>query len=253
MDEIAAMGGECIEINSRAGLHAGLAIDAQNAALVRGWASAAGLTISAVSGYNDFAQTGRDALVREVDRLLVACRIAEALEVGIVRAFSGDAKPGLALDAAWPSLVTGMQEAARRAELLGVTLAIENHGRLLNDGQALARLIREVGAANVGATLDTGNFAWAGHGPEQVQADFQALLPHIVNLHVKDGAWREATALAASSFEFTPAGSGQLPLSQWLQDLAARGYEGAVCSEYEGGGDFREGTRSSIAYLKTAS
>ena len=112
--------------------------------------------------------------------------------VGVVRTFSGDLKPGLSLDAAWPWLAAGMQQAARQAEPLGVTLAIENHGRLLNDGPALARLIREVGASNVGVTLDTGNFAWVGHGPSQVQADFEAVLPHIVSVHVKDGVWREA-------------------------------------------------------------
>ena len=146
-----------------------------------------------------------------------------------------------------------MQQAARQAEPLGVTLAIENHGRLLNDGPALARLIREVGASNVGVTLDTGNFAWAGHGPSQVQADFEAVLPHIVSVHVKDGVWREAVGSTPSVFEFVPAGSGQLPLVDWLKALAGRGYQGAVCSEYEGGGDFREGTRASIAYLKTIS
>jgi sugar phosphate isomerase/epimerase len=104
-------------------------------------------------------------------------------------------------------------------------------------------------------TLDTGNFAWAGHGPSQVLADFEAVLPHIVSMHVKDGVWREAAAPAVGNapavFEFVPAGSGQLPLTDWLMALADRGYQGAVCSEYEGSGDFRDGTRSSIAYLKT--
>jgi sugar phosphate isomerase/epimerase len=253
MDEIAAMGGECIEINGRPGLHAGLTLDEQSAAQVRGWAAAAGVTISAVSGYCDFAQTDQAALAREVERLMVACRAANALGVGVVRAFSGDVKPGLTLDVVWPWLVAGMQEAARQAEPLGVTLAIENHGRLLNDGPALARLIREVGASNVGVTLDTGNFAWAGHGPSQVHADFEAVLPHIVSVHVKDGIWRAAAAGAPPSFEFVPAGSGQLPLADWLKALTDRGYQGEVCSEYEGGDDFREGTRASIAYLKTIS
>jgi sugar phosphate isomerase/epimerase len=253
MDEIAAMGGECIEINGWPGLHAGLILDAGSAVQVRGWAAAAGLSISAVSGYCDFAQTDQAALAREVERLMVACRAASALGVGVVRAFSGDLKPGLTLDAAWPWLAAGMQQAARQAEPLGVTLAIENHGRLLNDGPALARLIRQVGATNVGVTLDTGNFAWAGHGPSQVRADFEAVLPHIVSVHVKDGVWREAAAGAPAVFELVPAGGGQLPLADWLKALADRGYQGVVCSEYEGGGDFRDGTRATIAYLKTIS
>jgi sugar phosphate isomerase/epimerase len=253
MDEIAAMGGECIEINGRPGLHAGLILDEGSAAQVRGWAAAAGLSISAVSGYCDFAQADQAALAREVERLMVACRAASALGVGVVRTFSGDLKPGLTLDAAWPWLVAGMQQAARQAEPLGVTLAIENHGRLLNDGPALARLIREVGASNVGVTLDTGNFAWAGHGPSQVQADFEAVLPHIASVHVKDGIWQAAAGSAPAVFEFVPAGDGQLPLAHWLKALTDRGYQGAVCSELEGAGDFRDGTRASIAYLKTIS
>jgi sugar phosphate isomerase/epimerase len=253
MDEIAAMGGECIEINGRPGLHAGLILDAGNGAQVRNWAAAAGLSISAISGYCDFAQTDQAALAREVERLMIACRTANALGVGVVRAFSGDLKPGLALDAAWPWLVAGMQQAAHQAGPLGVTLAIENHGRLLNDGPALARLIREVGASNVGVTLDTGNFAWAGHGPSQVRVDFDAVLPHIVSVHVKDGVWPGVVGSAPAVFEFVPAGSGQLPLAAWLKTLAERGYLGAVCSEYEGGGDFRDGTRASIAYLKAIS
>ncbi|MDQ1301123.1 MAG: hypothetical protein QG637_1044 [Chloroflexota bacterium] len=252
MDEIAAFGGECIEINGRPGLHAGLVLDEASAPQVRGWAAAAGLTISAVSGYCDFAQTDRAAREREVERLMVACRAAHALGVGVVRAFSGDSKPGLTLDAAWPWLVAGLREAARQAAPLGVTLAIENHGRLLNDGPALARLIGDAckaGATNVGVTLDTGNFAWAGHDLAQVRADFAAVLPHIASLHVKDGVWRAAAGDEAPTFEFVPAGAGQLPVREWLAALAARGYAGAVCSEYEGGDDFRAGTRASIAYL----
>jgi len=254
MDDIAAFGGQCIEINGRPGRHAGLILGEDNAAQVRGWAAAASLQISAVSGYCDFALADPAARAAEVERLLVSCRAAHALGVGIVRAFSGDLKPGLTLDAAWPWLVAGLQEAARQAAPLGVTLAIENHGRLLNDGRALARLIGDVGtagAANVGVTLDTGNFAWAGHNLEQVRADFAAVLPYIVSLHVKDGVWRAAAGSSlAASFEFVPAGAGQLPVAEWLAALAGRGFQGAVCSEYEGSGDFRAGTRASIAYLR---
>ncbi len=250
MEDIAAFGGECIEINGRPGRHAGLTLDDASAGRVRGWAAAAGLQISALSGYCDFAQAGRQALEREVERLMVTCRAAHAIGVGIVRAFSGDARPGLTLDAGWPWLVAGLQEAARRAEPLGVTLAVENHGRLLNDGPALARLLADVGAANAGITLDTGNSAWAGHDLAQMRADFAAVLPHVVSLHVKDGLWRGAPGGSpVPVFEFVPAGEGQLPLSEWLAVLAARGYQGAVCSEYEGAGDFLDGTRRSIAYL----
>lgn len=70
---------------------------------------------------------------------------------------------------------------------MGVTLAVENHGRLVNDGPLLAALGRDVGALNLGLTLDTCNCSWAGHDRVETGVDIQAALTHAVNVHVKDG------------------------------------------------------------------
>lgn len=242
-DQIRAMGGECMEINCRMEQHHGLTWDEQSAARVRAWAEAAGVWISGISGYNDFAQENLDALPYEVERLMEACRLASDLGVGIVRAFPGDLKPGMTPETSWSAQVAGFQQAARLAEPLGVSLAIENHGLLLNDGLLLGRLVSDIGADNVGLTLDTGNFCWAGHSLDRAQADFEAMLPHVINVHIKDGIWQDG------SFEFVPAGQGELPLTMWMATLAEAGYRGAVCSEFEGAGDFVEGTRSSLDFL----
>ncbi|MEA3336746.1 MAG: sugar phosphate isomerase/epimerase family protein [Chloroflexota bacterium] len=242
-DQVRAMGGECLEINYRTEQHHDLAWDERSAAKMRAWAEAAGVWISGISGYNDFAQENLTALPHEVERLLEACRLASNLGVNIVRAFPGDLKPGLTLAASWSTQIAGFQQAARLAEPLGVSLAIENHGRLLYDGPLLARLVNDIGADNVGLTLDTGNFCWAGHSLVQAQADFEAMLPHVVNVHIKDGIWQDG------NFEFVPAGQGELPLTLWLDTLVEAGYRGAVCSEFEGAGDFLQGTRSSLEFL----
>jgi len=63
-------------------------------------------------------------------------------------------------------------------------------------------------------------------------------------VHIKDGTWTD------KGFAFVPAGEGQLPLAWLARRLAAQRYQGPIYSEYEGAGDFRESTRSSIAYLK---
>ena len=243
-EQIAAMGGECVEINGNTERHHGLALTRDTIPQVRRWAVDAGLTIGSLSGYCDFALADADALDVEVERLLVTCRAAAELGAPVVRAFSGDVKPGVTLDAVRPNIIAAFRKAARAAESLGVTLGIENHGRLINDGPALAALVEEVGAPNLGFTIDTGNFAWAGHGAVQVRADFAAVLPRIVNVHIKDGMWTGA------GFAFVPAGEGELPLVWLLQQLAEHGYHGMVCSEFEGAGDFAEGTRRSVAYLK---
>ena len=243
-EQLRAAGGECIELNSSPGLHDGLVLDRQTIPQVRSWAKEAGLIISGISGYNDFAHSEREALTAEIERLLSACRIAAEMEVRIVRAFVGQPKAGKTFADFRPHVAAAFRQGARQAQVLGVTLAIENHGRLLNNGPELARLIQEIGAPNVGLTLDTGNFAWAGHDSVQTQADFQAALPYTVNVHVKDGVWRDGR------FEFVPAGEGDLDLGGLLRQLVALGYRGAVCSEYEGSGDFVTGTRVSVAYLR---
>ena len=243
-EQIAAMGGECVEINGNTERHHGIVLDRATIPQVQRWAADAGLTIGSLSGYCDFALLDADALDAEIERLLVTCRTAVELGVPVVRAFSGDVKPGVTLEAVRPHIIAAFRKAAHAAESLGVTLGIENHGRLINDGPALAALVEEVGAPNLGFTIDTGNFAWAGHDAAQVRADFAAVLPRIVNVHIKDGVWTD------KGFTFVPAGEGELPLAWLLQQLAGRDYSGMVCSEFEGASDFIEGTRRSVAYLK---
>lgn len=243
-EQLAAMGGACVEINGNTERHHGIVLDRATIPQVQRWAADAGLTIGSLSGYCDFALRDADALDAEIERLLATCRAAAELGAPVVRAFSGDVKPGVTLDVVRPNIIAAFRKAARATESLGVTLGIENHGRLINDGPALAALVEEVGAPNLGFTIDTGNFAWAGHNAAQVRADFAAVLPRIVNVHIKDGVWTDA------GFNFVPAGEGELPLAWLLQELAGRGYNGMVCSEFEGAGDFVEGTRRSVAYLK---
>ncbi len=241
--EIRETGGESIEINSQPGIH-GITLTSTTAARVRSMAEHADLAIVAVSGYNDFAQPDPDSLSSEVQRLLGACEIAMCLGAPVVRAFAGEPKPGRSLDELWPRIVEGFRRAAAPARAAGVTLAIENHGRLLNDGRHLARLVQEVNEPNVRLTLDTGNFSWAGHDLSGTSDDLEAALPYATNVQVKDGVWLHGT------FEFVPAGDGELPLRSLITKLVARGYDGPISSEYEGSGDFREGTRRSIAWLR---
>ena len=245
LEQLVAIGGECVEINGNAERHHGIDLhDPEAPQQVLTWADETGLAVRSLSGYCDFAQTETGPLSDEVARLLGYCRVASRMQVPVVRAFVGDVRPGIALADVRANMVAAFKEATQEAAALDITLGIENHGHLINDGPALAELVDEVGADNLGFTLDTGNFAWAGHNLAQVRTDFEAVLPRVVNVHIKDGRWVDG------GFVFVPAGEGELPLQELLEGLAARDYEGPVYSEYEGGGDVVEGTRRSIAFLK---
>ncbi len=245
LEELRGLGGECVELNGRPGQHDGLVIDAGAIASVRTWADDAGIAIRSVGGYSDFAQADEDVLAAELERLRGACELASALEVGIVRAFVGEPKVGLELAEARLQTIDAFGRAAVFAEELGVTLAIENHGNLMNDGRALVALVEEVDSPHVKLTLDSGNFAWAGHDLAQTCADYEAVLPHTVCVHIKDGVWTD------EGFEFVPVGRGSLPIARLIDDLRTRSYRGPIYSEYEGSGDFLAGTRESVSFLRS--
>lgn len=238
-DGLVAVGAECCELNARPGQHGGETLTADR---VRPLERSSGVRVTSVGGYCDFAAEDTDA---EVETLMQACRLAGDLGVGIVRAMVADAADGVTLDGVRSRVVDAFGRAAERAARLGVRLGLENHGRLANDGPWLAGVVDEVGADNLGFTLDTGNFAWAGHGPDAVADDIAAVLPRVISVHVKDVAWRDGR------FDgFVPAGDGGIDLPGLFAALCGRGYDGPVVSEYEGPGSHAEGTTRSIAHLK---
>lgn len=243
--QLAAMGGECVEVNGNSEKHHAFRLTSQTAPTVRAWAEAVGLVVGSLSGYSDFAQHSEADVDRQLEGLLETCRAASAMEVPVVRAFVGEPKPGLDFQSAKPRIIDAFRRAAQACEPLGVSIAIENHGLLVNDGPELAALVSDIGADNVGLTIDTGNFAWAGHDPERTATDLAAAVPLALNVHVKDGRW------LGGGFEFVPAGEGEIGLADLFKQLEARGFGGMVYSEYEGSGPFLESTRRSITYLKS--
>lgn len=247
-EQLAALGGACIELNSRGERHHDIVYNRATIPQVKQWAADHGIAITSVGGYSNFAQTDTELLNEQIELLLDACRLAADLGVPITRAFVGEpiAGRGLTFADLRPTIIEAFQAVAHQAGVLGVTVAIENHGHLINEGPGMVRLLQDIGASNVKLTLDTGNFAWAGRTPEQVEADFAAALPHAVSVHVKDGRWIE------EGFVFVPAGQGELKLAALIGQLIETGYDGPIISEYEGSGDYLDSTRASIDFLRRA-
>ncbi|GGS85937.1 AP endonuclease [Planobispora rosea] len=120
-------------------------------------------------------------------------------------------------------------EIAAYAAALGVTCVLEPLQRvesnLVNDSRTLAEMIDEVGAANLGAVLDTVGMAVAG---ESVDDYFDTLGDRVRHVHLIDG--RPAGHLAW--------GDGELPLADYLAALQRRGYRGSMTFELFGDGAY---------------
>ena len=179
-----------------------------------------------------------------MDQFVGYCMVAKNLGIPVVRAFAGDVREGLTLDQLYPRIVSGFKAVAQRVGDWGITVAIENHGRLINHGDHLQALLHDVGSPVIKLTLDTGNFCWAGHSVEVAERFFDALAPFVATVHVKDGCF------VVGVWTLTPAGRGEIDLAGLLKKLVALGYQGAVLSEYEGEADFGVSTLESVAYLR---
>lgn len=239
-DGLVAVGAQCCELNARPGQHGGETLTATR---IRPLIERTGVQVTSLGGYNDFAADDLDA---EVERLLQACRLASDLEVGVVRAMAADVREGVTLAGVRDRVIDGFGRAAEQAGRLGVRLALENHGRLANDGRFLAEVVDAVGSDVLGFTLDTGNFAWADRSPAQVTDDIAAVEPRALSVHVKD------VRFDGERFDgFVPAGQGQINLAGIVAGLAGRGYTGPIISEYEGPGSHADGTKASIVHLRT--
>lgn len=238
------LGAECTELNGRPGVHPDLRWEPGDVQRVKKLLQEHGIVATSLGSYNDFAQWDREALEAQIAGFVAYCQRAADLEIPIARAFVADVKPGHTLADFHDKIYFGFEQIIQRTEGLGVRIGIENHGRLANDGDFLLALLQHIRSPRLGMTLDTGNFAHAGHPPEAVDRFTAQLFPYIINVHVKDGIWK------GGGFELVPAGRGQIKLRKLLRDLAANGYQGAVVSEFEGKGDYVEGTRESVAYLR---
>lgn len=212
--------------------------------------SGLGLRVACLAGYTDFtmASDRPDIPAREMQLLYVRelCRLAHDLECGIVRIFTGFDHPAASYDQQWNSCVAALQECARSAAPLGVTIGVQNHHDLAGHWQSLLDLLTDVNEPNCKACFD----AWtpALHGDDLAEAA-RKLAPHMVHTTVADyvrrprfryqpplvNYVREADAVRA-----VPMGEGFIDYRTFFRVLHESGYQGTVayemCSPLRGGG-----------------
>jgi sugar phosphate isomerase/epimerase len=236
-------GCETIELNGRASVHQAVWRE-PGAAAIGARCAEEGLHIGSLGGYCSMSQLTDEALAEQVEQFVAYCATARDLGIPVVRAFAGDVVEGRTLDELYPRIVKGFRAVMNRVRDWPIAVGIENHGRLINHGDWLTSLIREVDCPTLGVTLDTGNFCWAGHSIEQAHRFFEQLVPLILNVHIKDGRF------ADGAFELLPAGRGDLDLAGLLKMLARAGYDGQILSEYEGRQEYARATVESVAFLR---
>ncbi|MBN1674316.1 MAG: sugar phosphate isomerase/epimerase [Kiritimatiellae bacterium] len=207
---------------------------------------ALGLKPSSVSLGNDFVVLDEAVVAAQVERTKRIARLAKMLGTNVLRTEGGRPKPEVP-EAKWCDAMAGcLKRLVPFLEEEDVYLAVDNHGKITNDGELQARLFEAVGSKHVGANLDTMNYRATGHYDLETVYKFHRMMaPYALHTHFKDGVLQDG------KYRGTELGSGELDLSIAVAALKEAGYDGVWTVEYEKmDGDREEGARKSLAHLK---
>jgi sugar phosphate isomerase/epimerase len=208
LDELAALGVRYVEPASVDKVFQHLVeadfCDAR-AAWLRRELESRGLACHTLSAHMDLTQP--DSVERFTRRL----EFARAVGARIVNSIAGPASNLAGFRRNLEPLVT-------RARALGVVIALENHGDLVDRGQQILDFVEAIEDPAIGVNYDTGNAWYYSRGGIDPVAELRVLAPVVAHVHLKapvveDGLMRWV-ALGEGLLDLRGAGrvlSGELP------------------------------------------
>jgi sugar phosphate isomerase/epimerase len=208
------------------------------------------LRVACLAGYTDFCMghDRPDIPNREMQVLYVRelCRLAQDLDCPLVRVFTGFDREGTSFDQEWLWCVRSLQECARFAAPLGVTVGVQNHHDVACHWESLLDLLADIGEPNCKAIFD----AWAPalQGTDLIAAA-RALAPHTAHTTAADYVRRPRFRYQPPLVNYgrepdvvraVPMGEGFIDYRGFFRTLLEAGYKGYVayemCSPLQGGG-----------------
>jgi len=179
---------------------------------------------------------GASARLGEPDKVKRAAQLDEArrfidlahkLKSPYVRVFGGKLLKDQTMKDATELIIAGFRELHEHARGSGVVLLIESHDEFTNSAPLLQIL--------KGANLSTAALLWDAHhtfaaGGEQPAETFKQLKSYIRHTHLKDSVTPRA---GEDDRHYVLTGTGAIPVKETVKVLAAGGYRGYYCFEWE--------------------
>ncbi len=131
-----------------------------------------GLACISLSAHMDLSQPD------SVDRFVRRLEFARAIGARIVNTIAG---PITGLEGFRANIPT----IGKRAADLGLTLALENHGDLVDRGRQIVEFIEEIGIPAVRVNYDTGNAWYYAKGQLDPVAELAEVAPVVAHVHLK--------------------------------------------------------------------
>jgi len=193
-----------------------------------------GLKVVSVNAGNNFVQPDNSLFRKQVEGVKACVDVAMEIGCPVVRVFGGEFAEGKTEAQCIGAITEGLRQSAVYAEEGGVTLALENHGRITNNIDTLTGILKEVGSESLKVNLDTGNFYWFGYKLSEVEAIFKKLAPITAHTHMKNGTTdRREERRKPGEIKLVPLPEGDIDLAKTVKLLKAKGYKGVISMEDE--------------------
>jgi len=150
--------------------------------------------------------------------------------------------------------VEGLTGAARYAYDQGVTLALENHGKLAGRSDQVTTILNAVASPALKANPDTGNFLLV-HQPSHLavaELSTRAAMCHFKDFRVVPDNYTgfAYTGIEGLKFAGTAIGEGEVDLPDCVTALRQAGFDGWLNIEYEGEEDPFSAVARSVDYTR---
>jgi sugar phosphate isomerase/epimerase len=185
--------------------------------------SARGIFISDLGASAVMHETGaaREKALDEGRRFI---DLAHTMGVKYVRMFGDKIAPVEPRDAVFARVIVGFQQMAAHAKPAGVTVLMESHGDFTHS--------KDIAAVLTGVASDAFALLWDAHhtyvdGHEPPADTYAALGRWVRHTHLKD------STPAGAERRYVLTGTGDVPVKLQVQTLAAAGYKGYYCFEWE--------------------
>lgn len=193
-------------------------------AAIRRMAQDAGVAIACLATSCSYTAADPAALSRTMDDSRALIALAHDIGAPAMRVFGGTIPQGMSREHAARQLAECLAKLAPEAQDAGVTLCVETHDSWCNAND-LARVIREVGHANVAANWDIMHPVNAAG--MTVDEAFAALRPYVRHVHFHDGRRN-----AKGGLDLCPIGQGIVDHRRAVQLLRSIGYQGYLSGEW---------------------
>jgi len=186
--------------------------------------AALGIVISDLGASSKMHEKDKAVRAAQLDEGRRFIDLAQALSVPYVRMFGDKVPPDEPKEEVMKRVVEGFQQMSAYAKTAGVTVLIETHGDFTSSAD-LEQILTRVGSPNFALLWDAyWSFVAGQEKPSDTYAKLGAWVRHT---HLKD------SSPAARGARFSLIGTGDVPVREQVKVLAAAGYRGFYCFEWE--------------------